>query len=758
MPPRRRQKGGVCELLNCDDAADSALNRSLVNQVKLNPVDQGYTPRRNVAEAPTRRVQDILSQRIKEPQPEGIPPETFTAQLVLNPATSKDVTIHFDMDVTDDIGALLEEFSRLKRLGDYRVAARYFDDNLRGYTDIILVTIEYADMLVEQGAYHELAEFLRPHNDVLGHPIWGDASRTSREHPECLYQANLQLIDAFASMHRNGKMERAKERVRSIARLMGPLFKHSPTAASLDSAEVQIFRYALKILSIIEKETDLIPEIDFDHWANSGHLYRPLLAMGQVWDVRDLVCALIESEGAKNAWDIMFLANIHSPNAFSNLLDDWNMGQYDESTYLAILDILVQTSQSLSSFTFTEPTEQDLTTAERCLEHARSVARCLKESNPELIHCRSYLAWVLAETRLRRKRNTADLDLTAHLSAYPGLTIRTSTLPIYLPVRSENPTWCPPGCHQNFARTSDDELLEAAIETAHARKDYATEVACLAELIYRSAGGPEAQGQRFSRMHDLQAREQKDILGCQHTCLARFLTTSTDQDRQALLSNIRDLQHRSPNKKQLTVSLTGWCLHIMERALALHSSGTAASAWPTIDVDPWLLDLPTYIKDQLSDRGMKEAYGLNTRLVDSFRRRERLGRDKERLQSRARDLSLEPRTNVPDLQKTTSYERVRPRDYANVTVVSGQHRPTVERSESKKLPAIGLENKVNHSSSKTDDENDLESALVPVSFTSVNKQGRKKSPPAPASTESSAMCLTRRTTVGISEGSDSEQG
>ncbi|KAL4745195.1 hypothetical protein BDW72DRAFT_198866 [Aspergillus terricola var. indicus] len=721
MVARRRQKEALDELLNRDDAAYSAFNRSLVNPVNSRSISQEYTPRRSEAEAASNRVQGILPQQVKEVQPQGIPPEVLAAQTVLNPAASKDTTVHFEMDVTDDLGALLEEFSRLKRLGDYSVAARYFEEGLRDHADIILVTIEYADMLVEQGAYRELAEFLRPHHDILSQQLWTDASRTDPEHSRCLYETNLQLIDAFAAIHRNGDMGRSEEIVQSIARLMRTLLKSHPTAASLDSAEVQIFRYFLKILSRIEKETDLIPETDFDLWANCDHLYRPLLAIGQVWDVRDLFCALIESEGANNAWNIMFRTDIHSPDALSNLLDDWNMGQYDESTYLAILDILVQISQSLSSFAFRSPTKQDLSTAERCLDHARSVARCMKENNPELIHCRSYLAWALAETRLRKIRSTADLDLAAHLSTYPGLTIWTNALPIYLPVRSENPTWYPPGCHQNVARTSDDELLEAAVETARVRKDYTTEIACLAELIYRSAGGPEAQEQRFSRMHDLQAQEQKDILGCQHTCLTRFLTTSTDQDRQALLTNIRDLQHRKPNEKQVTVSLTGWCLHVMERALASHSSGAATPARPTLDVDPWVLDLPTYIKDQLSDRGMDEAYGLDTRLVSPFRPRgrfHRFRRETRRIPSRDSSLEYTYRTDVPVLRKKRSYERVRPTGDLKGNVLNDQHQPTVERSEPRKFPAITSENEVNNLSSKANDENNLDHSLVPASSTS----------------------------------------
>lgn len=126
-----------------------------------------------------------------------------------------------------------------------------------------------------------------------------------------------------------------------------------------------------------------MPETQFDYWSNWGHLYRPLIAASQVSDARDLVIASIEAEGALNTWRIMFQMNIHAPHAFNRLLGDWNMEHYDESTYLAILDILVSVICDLCSFSVTLPEREHLTTAERCLQHAHSVAICLKERERE---------------------------------------------------------------------------------------------------------------------------------------------------------------------------------------------------------------------------------------------------------------------------------------------------------------------------------------------------------------------------------------
>lgn len=64
------------------------------------------------------------------------------------------------MTIEDDVQGCLEELARLKRLGWFQEALEYFDLNLKAQLDLPLVTIEYADLLVEQGAHHRLRELL----------------------------------------------------------------------------------------------------------------------------------------------------------------------------------------------------------------------------------------------------------------------------------------------------------------------------------------------------------------------------------------------------------------------------------------------------------------------------------------------------------------------------------------------------------------------------------------------------------------------
>ncbi|GKZ20372.1 hypothetical protein AbraCBS73388_005684 [Aspergillus brasiliensis] len=106
--------------------------------------------------------------------------------------------------------------------------------------------------------------------------------------------------------------------------------------------------------------------------------------------------ASIEVEGPANAWNLIFGVKLGSPNeAFHKLMGDWSLHRYDESTYLAILDILVCLSRSMSSWSITIPERQDLLTAQRCLQYAQALATCLKENDPQLVKSRPYLQWLL---------------------------------------------------------------------------------------------------------------------------------------------------------------------------------------------------------------------------------------------------------------------------------------------------------------------------------------------------------------------------
>lgn len=86
----------------------------------------------------------------------------------LNP-TSRDheKTITLDCDVIDD---KIEEFSRLKRLGNFRQAHACFRNHLKQREKEPLVFVEYAEMLLEQGNYSSVNELDSHAHDVFTSP------------------------------------------------------------------------------------------------------------------------------------------------------------------------------------------------------------------------------------------------------------------------------------------------------------------------------------------------------------------------------------------------------------------------------------------------------------------------------------------------------------------------------------------------------------------------------------------------------------
>lgn len=163
-----------------------------------------------------------------------------TMQNIWNPKSRNDITVHFEMEVGEDLDSWLEEFSRLKRLGHFHAAEQYFEDNLRDFSGILPVAIEYADMLVEQGAYKRLRQFISSHRELLNSVEQADREHFAERRLQISYRANLLLIDAFAAMHSVATLGEAYGKVRLVEQDMRSISKQSEKpVASIDSSEVR---------------------------------------------------------------------------------------------------------------------------------------------------------------------------------------------------------------------------------------------------------------------------------------------------------------------------------------------------------------------------------------------------------------------------------------------------------------------------------------------------------------------------------------
>ncbi|KAJ5680282.1 hypothetical protein N7536_011421 [Penicillium majusculum] len=96
----------------------------------------------------------------KTPYPSA-PPFQVPLDFVLRAGDqAKDVTVHLDLDAAVDINPDLECLSRLNRLGHFKEASRLFEERLVIHVDFFPVVAEYADVLLEQGSFGHLHDFL----------------------------------------------------------------------------------------------------------------------------------------------------------------------------------------------------------------------------------------------------------------------------------------------------------------------------------------------------------------------------------------------------------------------------------------------------------------------------------------------------------------------------------------------------------------------------------------------------------------------
>ncbi|PLB45828.1 hypothetical protein P170DRAFT_467033 [Aspergillus steynii IBT 23096] len=483
------------------------------------------------------------------------------------------------MDIVEDVGSLLEEFARLKRLGQFTAAKTFFQESLAEFHASFPVALEYADLLAEQEMYEQICRLESP----LGGEDFSPKDFDPADDPcTFLYRANWALIQALAAIHCQGRLKEACEKV-------------------------QVFRYVFKILTQVESESNLITERDFDIWSWT-HLYQMMIADGRVWDARDIIIASMRADGAAKTWLSVFGIEITSEHSFNRFLEDWKMDQYDEATCLALLDILVSACQELTSPSMSTLSDEDLVLAQRILENAGYLISRLEGNHVELVKTRSYLRFIIARTEVERKRapQSMDIGMAKHLSMFPGLTFWTGVVPIYLPIKTENPGWIP----RASTMTSSRPELETIASITHELGDYPTHILCRAELLHHCSE-PGAVEQ-LTHMADLQICTQGDRLRYQHTCLARFLCIRALPHRQALLESLRVSQRAWCSFP----GLTAWCVATVERALVLLTAAEEGSPAPLHEQgrnDDFSTSLPHDIQDRLLRNGLDRMYRLDLR-------------------------------------------------------------------------------------------------------------------------------------------------
>lgn len=251
-------------------------------------------------------------------------------------------------------------------------------------------------------------------------------------------------------------------------------------------------------------------------WVDWKMLYRQLLAEDRIWDFRDVFLAVSACYSTEDALRTFF---DYDPS-MESLLVDWQTELQDESTNLALLDILSLTALATGTYTGVHYL------AESCVQLAEPIGNSLLNSSPHIIHSRPFLRWVVAKAVV----NSGPRNFK-YFSDYPGLTVfpRIEGMPYYIPISQENPSWLPldakPGSH---------ESLQLALKSSRIIRDYKTESLCLRELALRT----QDPGELLHELGKLQRFTQHNMDGYLVTLLSRYLVCRDYSSKGELLKDM----------------------------------------------------------------------------------------------------------------------------------------------------------------------------------------------------------------------------
>lgn len=261
---------------------------------------------------------------------------------------------------------------------------------------------------------------------------------------------------------------------------------------------------------------------ELSDWGDWRRIYWQLLSEGRIWDFRDAFVTVSETYGTKNALNA-FLGD-SSDSSIDGLLLDWKTNSRDESTELALLDLLSSTALAPD----TSPDAGHL--RETCLRLAEPIGKSLLDNSPHIIRSRIFVQWVIAKSVAGSGRGNFK-----YLENYRGRTVFPEFepgMPYYVPIDGENPGWVPPDLTPT-ARQS----LEMALKTSRETQDYRTEARCLQELSL----GTQDPSKPLQELVELQKSKQHDMKGYLATCFTRYLICGNADTKATLLEDLKSL-------------------------------------------------------------------------------------------------------------------------------------------------------------------------------------------------------------------------
>lgn len=531
------------------------------------------------------------------PQPRSRSPVTRKERIpqlplldaICKPGKSKDVTVHITLDVALDIEQELEEFSRLRRHGNFREAQKLFNDHLPERFDDTFCLLQYAHMLLEAGDLRGLTSLSQ-----------NQALRSLGKLPDVPSQStgalsvNWNLLVLFTLPFTGDWAELALQATYDAWE-----FLSSPARQRYGSVEIQILSALHRVLKLLSMSTrrheglaNRILLLD-KKW---GTLYQDLISEGRIWDFNDLFVSFAFTHELPRAC-FSFFQTRSTEYALDTIISDCETEDFDESTTLALLELV-----SYFIFALAQSNGASIPALQHCLKHGTRLAKSLIENSPESLRSRSFCRWLVGKSLVTGLQDQVRPYLHAvFLSKCPGIQIQQGEgthIPIYIPLGGEQPAWdVPEGSPQQ------NEVIELALRTANHLQDYDTQALCLKHLILQTRD----PRQLFQELCHLQSSVQEDWDGYLRTCLSRFMVCSDPESRVALAGELArvSMGHmqigRGPSTPFANITLH-WARAVILSAI---SSPQAVG----LDEIPYYEQLPEYIRDFVNRR--RSFYGLN---------------------------------------------------------------------------------------------------------------------------------------------------
>jgi hypothetical protein len=260
-------------------------------------------------------------------------------------------------------------------------------------------------------------------------------------------------------------------------------------------------------------------------------LYHELLGDDRIWDLRDLLTAMIPVFGFEETFSRL-LGISSTPQALQSLIDDWIHPEYDESATLGLLDTF--------SFLILQNVGDHSRTA-LLLHHSRGLVESIQRNNTQHMKTRPFIQFILARAAVEIKQALEDSDLQG-LSKPDGLPVSPGAgvhLPIFVPAKhSEKPGW-----ERFYAQTPPSlrQAVNIALQAAKFTGDYAMQATAWKLLILQSPE-PRPMMEGLAR---LQLDLQDDKEGFLTTCLSKHLTTLDRGEEDDLLKELDQLDEAS---------------------------------------------------------------------------------------------------------------------------------------------------------------------------------------------------------------------